>query len=443
MEEKMTVDTNLDEGTWEPRYLDDEACIWIPENNLGKLDDRFGKINRKAAKLDCEPVSYKVVREEYRDDEETGLATKWLRVEVSGEPPVVEGGWKFQASLDHLYGSDAGNLVHTAPSCEDIPEKYKTTTAHCDHCKTNRRRKKTVLLVNEAGEWIQVGRSCLKDFFGLDPARAAFMASWIHQVEDAVREATFGGNGGRSWYISLDKFMAETAAVVRMYGWVSRTEASDWYARKVATADIVIERLESRKIADEDKATDADRKAATKAIEWAADLKDNGEPLNDYLYNLSVIAEAGWVGSKTIGLAASMFVAGQNAEKRARQAAKKAAWDAKKATFKHFGTEKKREEFTLKVTRIIDHEGEWGTTWIVGLEDTEGNPAVWFSSNRPRLKDKGIEYKKSEVLVGKTYLVRGTVKEHSSYQDAPQTVLTRCVFKTMTAQCHISWDKNN
>jgi len=432
MDEELAVDTGLDEGTWEPSYLDADSCIWIPEENMGSMDDRFDKINRKAVKLGCEPVAYKVVGEEYRDDEETDRAAKWLRVEVSGEPPVVEGGWKFQASLDHLYGSDAGNMIHTAPGCTNIPEHYKTAAANCDHCKTNRRRKKTVLLINEDGEWIQVGRSCLKDFFGLDPARAAFMASWIYRVEDAVREAAFGGNGIRSWYMPLDRFMTETAAVVRMYGWVSRGEASNWYARKVATADIVVERLESKRVDEDVRATEADRAVALEAIEWAAALKDNGEPLNDYLYNLSVIADAGWVGRKTIGLAASMLVAQQNAEARTRRAVDQAAWEARKATFRHFGTEKKREDFTLKVTRIIDHDGDWGTTWIVGLEDADGNPAVWFSSNLPRIKIKRAPDDFSlapEVRVGETYKVKATVKNHGEYHGGKQTVLTRCAFQ--------------
>ena len=81
----------------------------------------------------------------------------------------------------------------------------------------------------------------------------------------------------------------------------------------------------------------------------------------------------------------------------------------------HFGTVGERAEFDLTVTRAEPFEGLYGPQTAYGLEDAEGNAAVWFHSAPP-----------GKLEVGRTYRLRGRVKEHGEHEGRNQTVLTRC-----------------
>ena len=47
------------------------------------------------------------------------------------------------------------------------------------------------------------------------------------------------------------------------------------------------------------------------------------------------------------------------------------------------------------------------------MKDDSGNVAIWFTSA-------------GDMEVGKTYRIKGTIKEHSEYKEIKQTILSRC-----------------
>jgi hypothetical protein len=71
-----------------------------------------------------------------------------------------------------------------------------------------------------------------------------------------------------------------------------------------------------------------------------------------------------------------------------------------------------RLELTLIVTRAIELETGYGGTMHI-MEDEEGNVFVW--STNARSWSEGSEHK-----------IKGTVKDHSTYRNTRQTILTRC-----------------
>jgi len=86
--------------------------------------------------------------------------------QVSTKPSV--GDYRVIAVLDHTV-SDTENIIHNL-TLEDenpikLPEKYRTSKSICEHCKSDRRRNKTVILQNKQEELIQVGTKC---FFKLN-----------------------------------------------------------------------------------------------------------------------------------------------------------------------------------------------------------------------------------------------------------------------------------
>lgn len=72
-----------------------------------------------------------------------------------------------------------------------------------------------------------------------------------------------------------------------------------------------------------------------------------------------------------------------------------------------------RLEKVLTVTKAIPIEGYYGNSTMHVFSDPEENVYVWTTAAKT-------------LEVGKTYIVRGSVKEHKMFKNIPQTILTRC-----------------
>lgn len=72
-----------------------------------------------------------------------------------------------------------------------------------------------------------------------------------------------------------------------------------------------------------------------------------------------------------------------------------------------------RLEKVLTVTKVIPIEGYYGNSTMHIFSDPAENVYVWTTAAKT-------------LEVGKTYIIRGTVKEHKSFKNVPQTILTRC-----------------
>ena len=97
----------------------------------------------------------------------------------------------------------------------------------------------------------------------------------------------------------------------------------------------------------------------------------------------------------------------------------------------------------LTVTVTYKHRFEYtdykfsyyGTTHFTHIfEDADGNTIVWKSTKMVEYINDGSENPKRKgdlefVTKGSTVELTGSVKEHSTYKDTEQTVVTRCKFK--------------
>lgn len=73
-----------------------------------------------------------------------------------------------------------------------------------------------------------------------------------------------------------------------------------------------------------------------------------------------------------------------------------------------------RLELTLTVKHTYSRETTYGHTTTHIFEDQEQNQYVWVTAAK-------------QWGVGETHTLRGTVKEHKTYKNQQQTVLTRCI----------------
>ena len=72
-----------------------------------------------------------------------------------------------------------------------------------------------------------------------------------------------------------------------------------------------------------------------------------------------------------------------------------------------------RLEKVLTVTKAIPVEGYYGNSTMHIFSDPEENVYVWTTAAKT-------------LEVGKTYIIRGTIKQLSTYKNQKQTILTRC-----------------
>lgn len=103
---------------------------------------------------------------------------------------------------------------------------------------------------------------------------------------------------------------------------------------------------------------------------------------------------------------------GMVAKAQARQAERLAARNAPATSGHHISTVGQREEFTLTIKRVMEHEGMYGTSYFHACVDENGNQFI---------------YKGTSELgeTGATVRVKATVKEHSAYNGVAQTIINR------------------
>lgn len=405
----------------------------IPVENMPKLTEAFRKLTVKAKRLGCEPPRLTVLRDETDIEEHkdgTMTAHIYSVVAVGGEAPTYRG-WSFVATLE--WDDDLKmNVVRRLPGigygvyAEENLTRYRTAPPVCDHCRLNRNRKDTYVLMHQGGGFAQVGSNCIKDFLGYhaDPEQLCFMAEMLAQVHEYC--ANMGGHGAPLW--TTDTFVAMTAACIRRFGWTSRAKAQELHEQgygATPTVNYVYKALEDNRThgihGDGDRCftqycdwtemnghvgiTEADTTHADKALKWVRSMEP--ESLNDYLFNLYVACKGEALVDRRAGLAASLIAAYDRAMEKERTRILSAGPDAG-----YYGEVKKRYTLDLMVERVDAITTNFGVTMKHKMTDAEGHVFIWWASS-------------GELKAGEEVRVKATVKEHREYKGYKQTVVTR------------------
>ncbi len=400
------------------------SAFEMDERKLSALTERVKKLNAAAKRLGIQPITMEITGERW--DEAPGrfpapgmppemIPVKMLSVRISGPEPTLAD-WEFAAVV-----TPEGNkhLIRKMGDGEDVPTRYRSTRSgkrmYCEHCNSSRARKKCFILRNtETGEYKMVGSTCIGDFLGHAAGNAEKLAEWyegfayLDDYEGAADEADMGDDGfdRPGHYVSAEKYLAHVVALIEQNGWTSRSARYD--DSGMATADqALINMIDERKRDDTIPVTEKHWKKARAVRKWLKGLKKE-DLTSDYLYNLSVVGKEPAVSMNGIGILASAVVAYEKA--KGEELSKKKA--AKGEGPKHVGTVGERSTFDVTVVREHVTEGFYGTTYIYGLEDQDGNKLTWFASN-PVLEQ------------GQRVKLLATVKAHDEYKGVPQTVITR------------------
>jgi hypothetical protein len=391
------------------------------------------RLARRAAKISAPAITWSFGEVEQREvaiprcdgsDRSDVRLVPFVRLTLTGTRPVVAG-WEFAATVQHLDGANV--LRHTPDFADerDVPETFRTRGPVCDHCQSRRLRRDTYLLVSEAGEWKQVGSSCLVDFLGhADPhalaAYAELLASAVALCEGADEDAEDGwgfGGGGRSVFAVLE-FLAHAAAEIRESGWTPKSAVPECLSQ--STAERTLDRIAPTRDALRENPRDrsvleSDRAVAAATLEWALSLGSGDERLGDYLWNLHAVAKGGVVEYRTAGIAASMVAAHTKAEVRRRERA------ARKPS-EYVGAVGETRSFAIFLDRHLSFETAWGMIDRYLFRDANDCVLTWKSSGNASVI--GAEHPNNKMVEGERYVLTARVKEHGEYKGTKQTVLT-------------------
>ena len=325
----------------------------------------------------------------------------FVETTITGEAPSY-GGWTFVATLD--WDENADSLIVRAATDAVKVDRSSLIKGHCDHCGTQRFRRSTYVVVNEAGEQKQVGSSCIKDFLGHD-ARVVFLSL------DSVSEETFGGGFSGDPAIGTISALAIAWAAIRAFGYV---RSGDWdrTPTKAVVETVLFGRGKPK--AETVKAlepfVDGSHEAAVEIRDFILSDAFSGD--SDYVLNLKAILAAEYVSARNLGFLVSAPQAFAKAQERTliREREKAATADS---TFVGAKGDKVTVEGTIAAIRYIP--GHYNTTVLYTIHGTDGNVFKWFASREALGKDKGVTVK-----------VTGTVKDHDEWNGQKSTVLTRC-----------------
>ena len=362
----------------------------------------------------------------------------FIHLTVTGIAPKIAG-WEFAATIQHI--EEDVNILRSIPreeaaeTARPIPDSYRTRGPVCDHCKSIRMRRDTYLVVSEAGEWKQVGSSCLVDFFGhKDPntlAEYAEIFATVVMLADCAEEdegSSFGGGGASRF--AIVEYLTCVAAEIREGGWTPKSAIPD--APQKSTAMMAKDRMAPGfgAMKRDRSVTDGDLAVATAAYEWALALNDSGEHLGDYLWNLYAVAKGGVVDYRRFGLAASMVAAHTKAEVRKRER-------ALRKPSEHVGSVGESRSFALTLDRHFSFDGDWGHVDRYIFKDADGNVFTWKSSGDATVI--GADYANRHMVEGSTYILTASIKKHDQYKDTKQTVLTRAGVRLFHQRLSRGW----
>lgn len=377
----------------------------IPSANMEKLAKKIKALNKKALKAGTGEIKLTTISKTV-DENEDGSVDVRFQIALEGETPKING-WAFIARLDHNTDpTGESNLIYVMPSA-DLPEHFRNAGANCEHCGWDRRRRDTYVLQNEdSGEYKQVGRTCIRDFIGIDPARIAEQAERYVKVLGLLNEAREPKWGGINDHrdIHLPAYLSWVAQSIREHGWISGREAYEDFDKVSTASQAIGEMFATYK---PQLPTDEDKELAETAIAHVLTL----EPKNDFLFNINAIAKQNYLDWKASGLAAAiMFVYNRHLEDEAKR---KAAADLSKSEY--VGALKERLEFEVRVIGKRWIEGRFGSTAVIRMLDANDNLFVTFASGNFG----------DEVNIEDKVTIRGTVKKHDEYKGVKQTILTR------------------
>lgn len=410
--------------------LDDrlDSVVLVEPDRMGLFTHKLGLLNKKAARFGLEaievlesvPVAYKRRFEDAGRDGERQIAylipagprddvlAVILLNRVRLKYPIVRlGDWQVVGKLEAV---ENGCLTFRVTDDEDDAREVRarsTRAMECEHCRKVRRRTAVFVLREvSSGKHCQVGKGCLKDFTGIDPAAALFLARMYELISMADAEADEFARSMRRNSVATAAFLSDVVFLADRGGFVSSAKAAASGAEptwsEAARIDDILDGNEGlRKSYGETR--DACLAKAAEARVWMLEKPE----ASDFDRNAKLLLEMDHLLLKArhLALAAAVVPVYRKAH---------SVTAAQRQPSKHVGTVGTKMEADLQIERVIELENQFSRAglFLVLMKDADGNKLTWKSAAAT-----------GEMVKGEGRRLRATfkVKAHGDYQGNAQT----------------------
>ena len=321
---------------------------------------------------------------------------KVFGVEINIESDIIrKDGYTVVAGIEHF---NSGNIVILFDENTSIDLNWYTMQPYCEHCSSRHAKRYTFIVKDESGSYKQVGKSCLKDYCGIDP-KMMVSAQDIHDLitnDYNIDDYDFRGSG--EYAFDALKAIAIANDIIKEYGYVKSCEDNSTKTRLFIEIGKTEPSEESQKLAKE-----------MKEVLTAMDYSE----LTDFLCTIKTMIQSGYIRSRAFGYIAYAPIAYQQMkEKQEREQIQKQLRDEAKANSNYVGNVGEKITTEVKESKLITSwQTMYGMKFLYKFTTPDNNILVWFSSRQIPEDMKKIT---------------GTVKEQKEYDGEKQTILTRC-----------------
>lgn len=384
--------------------------------------DILAKLNKKTKKLGFPPITVTIVSKETKmvplrtwsgklPGEKREVPKEFYKLKVNGVAPHIAG-YELIGVIDFSAGE---GIVLSVPG-KVMPPQFRNAKDNCDHCHVNRRRNKVYVLKEiKTGQYIQVGASCLQDFFqGQDPSHVIQMANIYEILANSLDQAPGEDDDGDhprvrrgSPSLLLTTYMSYVCAIANKFGFVSAAAAKQSEG-KMSTAESALHEIYSKE-KDRITPTLADHEEGKKILEWARKFINDSTNLSDYENNLRIILKNDSFETKFKGFVASLYsLYKKEFEKQVR-----VKHTSENSVSEYVGTIGERSKMTVTVVATKKIETMYGVSTLYRMKDASGNEINWFSTA------------KIDMQVGSTYNVAAMIDKHQEYNGVKTTYVKR------------------
>lgn len=395
------------------------TSLLIPKAATPKLNKEIEKLNRRAKKLDLDPLEAVFGETQIKESfDPNGNKYKYeaINVTIEGSVPSIDG-WSVVLVIDH---HAEGNIIaDLSGGSVTLPKSYREADSrNCDHCGHRRVRNKSFIITDGNDDWMQIGSSCIKDFGDPTVERTlGFLASANRIFHDFENEDYGLGGGYAAWGSSLEEVLDTAILLINAIGFVkSRDENGDYNGDSTKNAiigylfDHKARRNYIRAI-EENGTIPSDGEGSLNDIrESIIDWIESDNSDSDFMANLKVIFKMkDFVEAKYFGYIAGAVV-GFN-RKIAREREERVEYN------NEFFPAEPKERIKIKgvtLESIKAIESFYGTSFLHRFIDAENRVLVWFASNN-----------KLSERVSETFDIKATIKSHDEYKGLRQTKVNR------------------
>lgn len=394
----------------------EEMVLDIPERNLQLAKDSIAAANRRLEKAGVdERFTYEV--EEYmeiKEDRLSGMTQAEPRIKLTLNTPSVKfEGYTFMAAVEK---AEAGFVVKAASGVN--LGGYTPDSLKCDACGKAIGRQKTYLVEDSEARLIQIGSSCVKNYFGVEPK--GLWALTYDPIARARNNDQWNSAGNpRDAALPTEEVLAYALAVSEGgERFVSGSAASNYGG--LSTAEQVKDAIWGRNNSEyQREMQEAAQKYRGEAQRLLAKLKKT-DTSTGFGHNLSVVANGEWTryGHMNILIGGLSEIARE--KRQAKKDAHLAKWGTPTPGYLGSVGDKLRDRsfrvysvFHDKKHDPYSYNGADKDTTRVTFRDEDNHEIVWWASRH-------IEVNEDDVVKMKS----GTVKRHGSYNGVDQTTLS-------------------